>query len=115
MVVVTFGEMSGAERWLQETKCPFPYYRDPTRALYNHLGLRRSIKKVWNTSTLRFYGCESAKGTPLPQSYSDIEDDPHQMGGDFILNKDLKIVFVYRSKTPSDRPGVDEVLEALKQ
>lgn len=41
VVVVTFGEMSGAERWLQETKCPFPYYRDPTRALYHHLGLRR--------------------------------------------------------------------------
>lgn len=114
MVVVTFGEMSGAERWLQETKCPFPYYRDPTRALYCHLGLKRSIKNVWNTSTLRFYGCESAKGTPLPHSYSDIEDDPHQMGGDFILDKDFKIVFIYRSKTPSDRPVVNEVLEALK-
>lgn len=78
------------------------------------LYLNRSVKKVWNTSTLRFYGCESAKGTPLPQSYSDVEDDPHQMGGDFILDKNLKMVFIYRSKTPSDRPVVDEVLEALK-
>ena len=76
--------------------------------------MNRSIKQVWNTATLRFYGCESAKGTPLPEGYSDIEDDPHQMGGDFILNKDSKLMFLYQSRTPSDRPSVDEVIEALK-
>lgn len=75
--------------------------------------LNRSIKQVWNTETLKFYGSEAAKGTPLPQGYSNIKDDPHQMGGDFIVFKDFKLKFVYRSKTPSDRPSVDQVLEVL--
>lgn len=44
VVVVTFGEMSGAGRWLKETKCPFPYYQDPTRALYRYLGLKRYVR-----------------------------------------------------------------------
>lgn len=98
-------------------KVPFSLLQRPhkgTLSFYHHLGLRRSVKQVWNTATLRFYGCESAKGTPLPEAYSDIEDDPHQMGGDFMLDKDSKLVFIYRSKRPNDRPSVDEVLEIVK-
>lgn len=75
--------------------------------------LNSSIKQVWNTETLKFYGSEAAKGTVLPKGYSGIEDDPHQMGGDFIVYKDFKLKFVYRCKTPSDRPSVDQVLEVL--
>lgn len=113
VVVVTFGEMAGAALWLKETNCPFPYYQDPTRALYQNFGLKRSIKQVWNTETLNFYGSEAAKGTVIPEGYSNIKDDPHQMGGDFIVYKDFKLKFVYRCKTPSDRPSVDQVLKVL--
>ncbi|KAK4319943.1 hypothetical protein Pmani_009145 [Petrolisthes manimaculis] len=113
VVVVTFGEERGAVRWQQETKCPFQYYRDQTRSLYTFLGLRRSVKAVWNTATLSYYGSEVAKGTPLPQSYTDLEDDPHQMGGDFIFDSNATLKFVYRSKTASDRPSVDHILQAI--
>lgn len=75
--------------------------------------LNRSVKNVWSTETLRYYGSKAARGTPLPQGYSDIKDDPHQMGGDFIIDNDVKLKFVYRSKTPSDRPSVDQILEVL--
>ncbi|XP_042218984.1 uncharacterized protein LOC121864128 isoform X1 [Homarus americanus] len=114
VVVVTFGVMSGAERWRLETACPFPYYTDPSHALYQLLGLKRSVASVWNTATLSYYGAQIAKGIPLPESYTDIEDDPHQMGGDFILDKQSKLQFVYRSKVPNDRPSVDLILTALK-
>lgn len=75
--------------------------------------LNRSVKNVWSTETLRYYGSKAARGTPLPQGYSNIKDDPHQMGGDFIIDNDVKLKFVYRSKTPSDRPSVDQILEVL--
>lgn len=113
MVVVTFGEMSGAEQWLLETKCPFPYYREPSRALYQALGLKRSVESVWSTTTLSYYGAQMAKGTPLPKGYKDVKDDLHQMGGDFILDKHSTLQFVYRSKTPNDRPSVDQILAVL--
>lgn len=71
------------------------------------------MKSVWSTATLRYYGSEAARGTTLPQGYSNIKDDPHQMGGDFIIENYGKLKFVYRSKTPSDRPSVDEILKVL--
>lgn len=114
VVVITFGDMSGAERWLDETKCPFPYYSEPSRSLYQLLGLKRSIKNVWNTVTIGYYGAQMAKGISLPKGYTNIKDDPHQMGGDFILDKHSQLKFVYRSKVPADRPSVDLILTALE-
>lgn len=114
MVVVTFGSLSGAQRWLSETKCPFPYYSEPTSSIYQLLGLKRSVGSVWNTATLSYYGAQVAKGISLPQAYTDIKDDPHQMGGDFLLNKHSQVQFIYRSKVPSDRPSVDLILSALR-
>ncbi|XP_064083612.1 uncharacterized protein LOC135199463 isoform X3 [Macrobrachium nipponense] len=113
VVVVTFGDVVGAERWLLETNCPFPYFTNPSRALYKALGLRRSIDLVWNAASLSYYGGKLAKNEPLPQAYADIKDDPHQMGGDFILDKEGRLLFAYRSKTPSDRPSVDLIIKAL--
>ena len=75
--------------------------------------LFRSIELVWNATTLSFYGEKLAKSEPLPQAYADIEDDPHQMGGDFILDNQGKLLFAYRSKVPNDRPAVDLILQTL--
>lgn len=113
VAVVTFGEETGAVRWQRETQCTFPYLRDQSRALYHHLGIKRSVKQVWNISTLSFYGGEKARGTPLPASYTDIEDDPHQMGGDVIVDRSATVKFIYRSKMPHDRPSVDLILHTL--
>lgn len=96
-----------------ETNCPFPYFTNPSRALYKDLGLRRSIDLVWNAASLSYYGGKLAKNEPLPQAYADVKDDPHQMGGDFILDEEGRLLFAYRSKTPSDRPSVDLIIKAL--
>ncbi|XP_069167523.1 uncharacterized protein [Procambarus clarkii] len=61
-----------------------------------------SVGSVWNTATLSYYGAQVAKGISLPQAYTDIKDDPHQMGGDFLLNKHSQVQFIYRSKVPID-------------
>lgn len=31
MLVVSFGELKGAQQWLAETECPFPMLLDPQR------------------------------------------------------------------------------------
>lgn len=110
---MTFGYMSGAKRWLQATKCPFPYYVNPSRDLYKTLGLRRAIACVWSERALNYYGAMLAKNEPLPEVFTDIEDDLHQMGGDFILDNQGKVLFPYWSKVPTDRPSVDLILQTL--
>ena len=42
------------------------------------------------------------------------EDDPTQMGGDFVFDKDGKLALVYRSKVSTDRPSVEDLLKCAK-
>lgn len=104
----------GAKQWLGVTKCPFEMLCDPKRELYQAFGLGRSISKVWSTSSLTYYAEQKAAGRQLPQSFQDIEDDPHQMGGDFIIDKEGKILLLHCSKNPTDRPSVESLIQVIK-
>lgn len=68
--------------------------------------------------TLIYYAEQKFFGRKLPQSYEDVEDDPHQMGGDFLLefksNSELHIVFSHPSQTPPDRPSPNKLIEFLQ-
>ena len=101
--------LQGAETWLKETSCELEMYLDPKRVVYNHLGLSRYVKKmhvknrkneitftrilnilfyrslskVWNIGSVRYYAGKKAQGKPLPSIHK--EDDPLQMGGDFTF------------------------------
>ncbi|XP_020915345.1 uncharacterized protein LOC110252835 [Exaiptasia diaphana] len=112
IVIVSFGNLSGAKKWLEQTQCPFPMFIDNNRQLYKSLGLKRSVSKVWNTSTLIYYAEEKKKGRPLIGIFE--EDDPTQMGGDFIVDSQGNMKLVYRSKVANDRPTVKELLQALE-
>jgi len=113
-VVVSFGVLDGAKRWREETECPYKLYIDPDRTLYQYVGLSRSIYKTWNIGSITYYGEQIAQGRQLPKSYSDIEDDPHQMGGDFVLSKDGHFLLVHCSSNPRDRPSVDTLLSVCR-
>ena len=43
----------------------------------------RSLSKVWNIGSVRYYAGKKAQGKPLPSIHK--EDDPLQMGGDFTF------------------------------
>jgi len=115
VLVVSFGGREGAHRWLADTGCPFPLLLDPARELYTQLGLARSISKVWQHGTLQYYGGQKAAGRPLPASYTDLEDDPHQMGGDFVVDGRGRLTLVYCSASPPDRPTVERLLGTLTE
>lgn len=111
VVVVSFGLQTGAENWLQETGCQLPMFLDPDRKLYRAFGLHRSLAKVFNHKSLFYYGEQVASGRDLPKAMSGIEDDPLQMGGNFTVSiPSTKMTLVYRSKNPSDRPSLEQIL-----
>ena len=99
----------GAEKWLEETGCSFEFYLDPRRLIYSLFGLERSVAKVWSMSTIQYYAQQKAGGRALPVALADVEDDPLQMGGDFTIDKDLRVVMAYPSKTPKDRPTIQHI------
>lgn len=86
---------------------------DPGRQLYNALGLRRSVAKVWSISSLVYYAEQKRAGRKLVAMFE--EDDLTQMGGDFIFDKDGTLALVYRSKVSTDRPSVDDLLKCVKE
>ena len=54
-------------------------------------------------------------GRTLPTPIEDVDDDPNQMGGDFIVGKDGCMVYVHPSQVPTDRPSVEKLIEVLKK
>jgi len=115
VVVVSFGNQTGAEQWLKDTGCNLPLYLDEERLLYCKLGLGRSVGKVWSLSTINYYAEQLAQGRPLPQAVQGVEDDPLQMGGDFTFRmEDRTLVMKHCSKTPKDRPSLTQILQRLK-
>lgn len=59
-----------------------------------------------------YYAEQKAAGRALPPMHHD--DDPHQMGGDFMIEHASKsMLLVHRSeKSTKDRPSVSDLLAA---
>lgn len=112
VIVVSFGNVEGAKKWLQDTNCEFRMFVDPARQLYRVLGLTRSVAKVWSISSLVYYAEQKRAGRKLVAVFE--EDDLTQMGGDVVFDKDGKLALVYRSKVSTDRPSVEDLLKCVK-
>lgn len=112
VVIVSFGTLDGAKKWLQDTNCEFKMFLDPKRQLYNSLGLKRSVSKVWSISALVYYAEQKRTGRKLVAMFD--EDDPTQMGGDFVLDNQGSLALVHRSKVSTDRPSVKELLKCVE-
>ena len=97
---------------MEDTKCSIPMLLDKDCNVYVAVGLGRSVSKVWAISTIVYYAEQKLAGRSLLAMLN--EDDPHQLGGDFIINSDGKFLLVYHSKTSTDRPSVDYLLNYLQ-
>lgn len=114
ILIVSFGERSGALKWIEQTDCPFEMVLDSRRKIYHAFGLTRSVYKVWSIESLVYYAEQLVAGRDLPKPFENIHDDPNQMGGDFILTSQGVIKLSYCSKSSADRPSVNQLLAAMK-
>lgn len=113
VIVISFGCREGALRWLQETGCPYSMLLDPNRKLYHAFGLGKSVEKVWNVDVLNYYAEQKVANRPLPKQFENIIDDPHQLGGDFVLDPNGIVIFFHPCQSSTDRPSLSELLSAL--
>jgi len=111
VVVVTFAPASLLAAFEREVKLGLPTFGDPDRALYGAIGFgRASWARVWlDPRVIARYAQLIARGRrPQPP-----RQDPLQLGGDIVVDAQLRLTWRYAGKGPDDRPSVEQLRRAL--
>ena len=111
VLIITFGTLPAAEKWLEETCSPFPLLLDPERTVYRAYDLERSLWRSWNLRTIWRYVRLLSTG----RKWRGIQGDSAQLGGDFIVDTGDIVRLAYRSHDPTDRPPVERLLAIFDQ
>ena len=113
VVAISFAKPEKVALYLERHPLPFPALSDPTRAGYRAFELGHtswwtflSAKIIWRYLRLRLAG--------WVQDKLDWKEDMLQLGGDFVLDRQGRILFAYRSKEATDRPAVQEIVRILR-
>ena len=93
---------------------PLPTVCDPERAAYRYFGLDRGKWSMFFRGSvlvrylkLIFSGWRPHRG--------EAGEDMLQLGGDFILSADRRLVYAHRSNDPADRPAVSDLVNQVQQ
>lgn len=111
VIAISFGTRYWANAWLQETAAPFSLLLDPERSAYQAYGLQSSVFRSWMPQNLWYYLRAVMQGRELFGK----RGDPHQLGGDFIVDKQGVVRFAHPSRDPTDRPSVETLLAVLRE
>lgn len=110
VLVITFGAEHWARAWAAEMGAGFPLLLDPQRATYRAYGLGSSFVRVWSPKVMWHYLKLALAG----QKLRPIQGDPHQLGGDFVVDGAGIIRLTHRSQDPTDRLPAATLLQALR-
>jgi alkyl hydroperoxide reductase subunit AhpC len=114
VIAISMSRPETLARYLAARAMPIPMFADPDRRVYAELGLARtSWGKLLRPSIIWKYLKMIARGgklRPVPTG-----EDALQLGGDFLVASDGRILWEYRSSDPTDRPTVDELLRVVRE
>jgi peroxiredoxin len=112
IIVISFVPPDRLNRYLAARSWPFRFFADPQRAAYRAFGLESATwLQILRPRVLARYFGLIFRGR-MPQM---AQEDVHQLGGDFVLDRAGRITYEYRSRDPADRPSVSELLDAVRQ
>ncbi|MCU0705170.1 MAG: AhpC/TSA family protein [Fimbriiglobus sp.] len=111
IVVISQGKPEVLTHFEQKNKLPFPIVGDPERQVYHAFGLNRvSFLTFLMPWVLWKYVVKVFTGTPVRMPY--MSEDVTQLGGNFLLDQAGNVLWEYRSKNPTNRPSVEQMLKA---
>ena len=111
IAVVTFTDPARLPSYVEHLGVPFAVVSDVDRLLYQALGVERGTRRqVLSLGTLRMYGSLLRSGRRLRRTHEDTQ----QLGADVVVAPDGTIAKLILPATPDARPGVDELLTALR-
>ena len=110
--LITFTRQRNLRGYRNRFQLPYAVLADEPRATYRAYGLGRGRWwHVWGLATLRAYARLLRRGVRLERP----KEDTSQLGGDFIVDREGRLTYIFRSKGPSDRPSVDELVAVVKR
>jgi hypothetical protein len=111
VVLVAFTPPEKARWWIAANPSPFPLVFDTERTAYAALGLGRTWWRSFHPRAFPTYLRLMASGMRLRKPVS----DPFQLGGDFLIAPDGRLLLAHPSTDPADRPSVDTILQATRK
>jgi hypothetical protein len=112
IAAITFAEPQDLAPHRAHLDLPFPLLADPDRQVYRQFDLRRgALLEIWNPGTLRLYVDLLRRGRSLRRP----TQDTRQLGGDFVLDAEGRLVAGFWPTSPDARPGVDSLVDAVAQ
>jgi hypothetical protein len=113
VLVVTQAKPAVLATFLRRHPQPFPVVCDPDRDGYAVFGLEcASWPSFFRPDVAWGYLWLILGGRKVRRPYPG--EDVRQLGGDILLDRAGRVVFAYRSRTATDRPGVGELLDAAR-
>lgn len=112
VLAVSFAPVEQVAEFAEKMRLPFPIWSDPQRRIYATLGMERMpARRLWQPRVILGYLRRILQGwlpwRPAPGA------DVLQLGGDLILDRQGRVVFLHKSADPTDRPSVQAMLDAL--
>ena len=100
--------------FLREQPLRFPAVADPERVAYRAFGLERtSWMTMLHPGVVLRYLRFIFRGWRPQQARAG--EDVLQLGGDFVLDGEGRLIYAYRSAEPTDRPSVEALLQAVEE
>ena len=112
VVVIAFSAPEHVAAYQRERLAPLTVLIDEDRVAYRAYGLARgSVWKVWGPKIWWAYLKLIARGRRFRRPV----EDTLQLGGDFVVGRDGRLLYCFRSADPDDRPPVDELIAAARE
>ncbi len=90
-----------------------PIVCDPEREAYRAFGFGR--RGGWSALVHPVYWWRLLRALRRGRRLRLPREDPHQLGGDAVLDAELRLRWIHRSRYPADRPPVRRVLHEVRK
>ena len=108
--LVGMGTPAHARNFKEETGVDFPMLLSPDKAAYEAMDLRRASTAEVFAPGAAVSSLRRLRHLPLR---APEQDNPHQLGGTFVIAPGGEVVFAHRASHPADEPDIDAIAEAL--
>lgn len=114
IVGVSMSPAHGLGLYLTGKSWNFPILADPERKAYAAFGLGRTTwGRILRLSVIAKYMKQIWNGGKVRRVLDG--EDALQLGGDFLVGTDRRILWAHRGEDPTDRPTVQEILRIVRQ
>ncbi len=114
VLVVSFTPPTKVAAYMRKYPFPFPVVSDPALAAYHGFALGRTSLGAMLRLALIWRFLKAIVRGWLPKK-PDAGEDILQLGGDFVLDSERRLVYPHPSAEPTDRPAAKVLLKAVRQ